>query len=298
MDLSVIIVTYNSKDIIVNCLESIFLKTSGIDFEVIVVDNNSIDGTIDLVLNLFSDNVRIIKLGRNIGFGSANNEGVKVSIGRNLLFLNPDTVILNNALKVLSDYLDANQDTGAIGGNLFDSKLSPAYSYRRFMPSLLWELNDIFGGLPEKLIFSRNANFNHSLRCIEVAYITGADLMVSRHALDIAGTFDPVFFLFFEETDLCLRIRKSGYKIVSNPEARIQHLEGTSFAEEKNRIIFYLEGRRLFYSKNYPQIKHDILDFIFWINCRTRILLFTVLRNKDKKSFWETRVRYFRMRMG
>ena len=123
MDVSIIIINYNTLDMTRACIDSIFEKTSSLDFEVILVDNNSKDNSKDF----FEKDKRIIYVynNDNLGFGVANNVGLKFAKGRNILFLNSDTLLVNNAIKILSDYLDGNSDVGACGGNLYNKDMTP-----------------------------------------------------------------------------------------------------------------------------------------------------------------------------
>ena len=122
MDVSVIIVNYKTVPLILDCLESLRAKTKGITYEVIVVDNNSGDDFQERILERFPE-VQCLPLPENVGFGRANNEGLKIAKGRNIFFLNPDTLLLNNAIKILSDYLDGHPQVGACGGNLYDAEM-------------------------------------------------------------------------------------------------------------------------------------------------------------------------------
>lgn len=289
MNVSIIIVNYNTKELINNCLESIFEQTLGIPFEVIVVDNDSNDGSQKNILQNFP-NIKYIGLNKNIGFGLANNEGLKIATGKNILFLNPDTKLLNNAVKILSDYLDNNDNVGACGGNLFNENMNPTHSYRLIFPSIFLEINDLFLRIPEKIIFGRNCEHNYSNKNKSVAYITGADLFVKKSILDQEGWFSPLFFMYYEETDLCYRINKAGFKVRSIPEAKIQHLEGKCFGENKisqHRINLSETSRKAFYSKNYSKTYSKIVNVIYIFNIKLKILL-KKLMNKESDHYWES----------
>lgn len=254
MDVSVIIVNYKTVPLILNCLESLQAKTEKITYEVIVVDNNSGDDFQGRILDRFPE-VRCLPLPENVGFGRANNEGLKIAKGRKILFLNPDTLLLNNAIKILSDYLDGHPQVGVCGGNLYDEDMDPAHSYRMMLPSIKWELNGLLHGLIEKCCWASNSQFNYTGNPLSVGYITGADMMVRREVLDQVGVFSPLFFMYYEETELSFRIKEAGFDIVSVPGAQIQHLEGKSFGgnginrwkircqEESHRLYYQLTSR-------------------------------------------------------
>lgn len=250
MDVSIIIVNYKTLPLIVNCINSIIQKSTGISYEIIVVDNNSSDNFSECLKEKFGSLVTCVQLAENIGFGRANNEGVKIAKGRNILFLNPDTLLINNAIKILSDYLDANPKVGACGGNLYNEDMSPVLSYSMLLPSIEWELNLLSGSLLEKMRWGKNAQFNHSNLKREVGYITGADMMVRYSVLDKVGCFSKHFFMYYEDSELAYRIKRTGYLIVSVPDARIQHLVGKSLGGKvfnPKRILFVERGLSIFY---------------------------------------------------
>ena len=174
MDTSVIIVNYKTADLVVECIKSIIKFTTGLSYEVIVVDNNSSDGCGETLKSEFPEarNIKFVQLEVNKGFGLANNAGFSVASGRNLLCLNPDTLLLNNAVKTLSDFIDSHSDVGACGGNLFDADMKPTQSFFRNLPSLVWNLSLLTFRKVEKLVYRGNVTFNHTARPIEVGYVT------------------------------------------------------------------------------------------------------------------------------
>lgn len=254
IDVSIIIVNYKSSILINDCIRSIFEKTEGISYEIIVVDNATED--LSQVLDAFGDErVTTLQLKENVGFGRANNAGAELAKGRNLFLLNPDTVLINNAVKILSDYLDEHPEVGACGGNLFDENQKPGHSYRRMLPGIWWEINEIFSRRIERKL-SKNSEHNYTGKPLIVSYITGADLMLRNAEFNNLNGFDPDFFVYFEETDLCTRIKRIiNKKIISVPSAEIVHLVGkTVNGNDKRRAIMakkmWENGRRLYLTKN------------------------------------------------
>ena len=247
MDVSIIIVNYNTYSLTKSCIDSVFDKTEGIEFEVILVDNNSVDGSRDL----FSADSRIKYIYNDtyMGFGRANNLGLSCAVGRNVLFLNSDTLLINNAIKILSDYLDSNINVGGCGGNLYYEDLTPNMSFVRHYPSLIWEINALFHGIPSRLIRYDNSMFNFSNEPCSVAYIWGADLMIRKKLLDKYGAFDKDFFMYFEETELCHRLTTKGYKIMSVPQAQIIHLNGKSTKQHKGPSNMYIQSNYIYIDK-------------------------------------------------
>lgn len=283
MDTSIIIVNYKTVQLILDCLESLFAKTLGLAFEIIVVDNASGDGFQEKIHNRFPE-VLCLPLKENIGFGCANNEGLKIAKGRNILFLNPDTLLLNNAVKLLSDYLDTHPRIGVCGGNLYDERMQPAHSYMMRLPGIVWELNGLLHGIPDRLRWGRNGQFNHTERPRRVGYITGADMMVRRSVLDEVGGFSPAFFMYYEETELTFRIKKAGYKVVSLPAAKIQHLEGRSFEKKskinRRKIEYFQNGRCLYYKLCHRRWARCTALLIYSLSLYLNIMVYTLLRNK------------------
>ena len=294
MDVSVIIVNYNTLDITKKCIDSLFEKTKDISFEGIVVDNASKDGSYECFF--YDDRIIYKYLPENLGFGRANNIGINLSKGRNVLFLNSDTVLLNNAVKILSDFLDLNLNVGACGGNLYDGCMNPAQSYRMMLPSVAWELNSLFNNFLEKICWGRNTYFNHTGKVLEVGYIIGADMMVKRKVLDEVGFFSNEFFMYYEETELTFRIKRAGYNVISIPDSRIQHLEGKSFGYQKiseNRIKCLEESRCKYYKLCSSSLVRKITSVIYCLNIFIRFVVFCLLLSFNKIAYYSLKMKYF-----
>lgn len=285
IDVTIVIVNYNTIRMTSECIESVINKTSGIDYEIILVDNASIDGSKDLFIE--DKRITYIYNKKNLGFGRANNVGLMKAKGRNILFLNSDTILVNNAIKVLSDFLDLNEKTAAVGGNLYNNKMIPIHSFRRISPSITNELNDFFGKIPSKIIYGRNQEHNFTGTPLSVEYITGADLMIKKSILDRLGGFDERFFMYCEETELCYRIRKAGLKIMSVPEAKIIHLEGASFDDDKRikRIKMNRDSTKLFCLIHYNKFYASLVELIWKTTIYSRIIAYYIINN-PKKDNW------------
>jgi GT2 family glycosyltransferase len=286
MDVSIIIVNYNTASLLCDAIGSVIEKTESIDYEIIVVDNNSSDDSENIISEKYGKSVRYIKLAKNIGFGRANNEGVKIAKGRNIFLLNPDTLLCNNAVKILSDYLDDNKNVGVCGGNIFDKNLNPAYSFMPVFPSILWEIDTFFNKRLFNLIYGQQYWFNKTGKPKEVAHITGADMMVRKNIMLQTKGFDPDFFMYEEETELIYRIKKIGYKIMSVPQSEIIHLEGKSFSSNFDRLKKIISARNLFYKKTHNSIYHFFADLIYYSTAISRIVVFKLLNNKEKLEHW------------
>ncbi len=288
MDVSIIIVSYNTLNLIGNCIDSVLEKTEGVNYEIIVVDNQSPDDSVKVLKEKYGSmpNFKLIELEDNVGFGRANNEGFKVAQGRNVLLLNPDTILINNAINILSGYLDTNPKVGVCGGNLFDEDMKPTHSFKRKLPGVLSEINNLTLGCFYKIIYGKNQDFNYKKKEMSVGYITGADMMIRRAVLDEVGHFNPAFFMYFEETELTCRIKKADYKVMSIPNAEIQHLEGKSFGEFKERRErMILEGRAVYCNLTMGRLKRFVLDFLFMWNINQRLVGHSFYKN-EKKDYW------------
>lgn len=268
MDVSIIIVNYRSAQMVVDCVESVFKQTRGVSYEVIVVDNASGDGSADLLKRLLGDKIRIIVSEENLGFGKANNLGARNASGKYLFLLNPDTIMVNNAVYILWNYMENNLNCGVAGGNLYTPQMTPAPSFCLKFDDLDAERKSsswrqIIGDKIKQKLHSKCAiqdvmfknEFNYSGQIQKVAYIFGADMMLPKTLFDGVGGFDPDFFMYAEEEELSWRITQKGYSIMSIPDAQIIHLEGVTvkpqntFSERQFRMR--MDGAMVYYKKRF-----------------------------------------------
>ena len=255
VDLSVCFVNYNSGGYLADCLLSLIELTAGISYEVIVVDNNSNDDSLELAKTVNKDLI-LIKNIQNVGFSAANNQAIRISNGRHILLLNNDILLKNNVLKMLVEFQDSHPESGACGGKLESPEGRIQNQCKRGMPtpwnilSHLLKLDNIF---PSRKLFGGYLLTYLDPNVVnEVEAISGACMMISRDALDKVKGLDEDFFLYGEDIDLCLRIRKSGWKIFYVPQARLIHYgEKGSRADVYNRICQYYRSMFIFYNKHY-----------------------------------------------
>lgn len=295
IDVSIIIVNYNTSCLINPCIDSIFRLTSGISYEIIIVDNNTEDLSTTIA---YADDprIKIVQLPENVGFGRANNAGAEISCGKNLLLLNPDTILINNAVKILCDYLNQHPECGASGGNLYNENGAPIHSYKRVLPGIVDSLDILSNHLLSGMIWGKNSQNNHTGHPLKVGYITGADLMIPRKVYQEVNGFDPQFFLYYEETDLCCRIKDMGYDIISVPEAKIVHLVGKSHDDGNmpNEFVFKCEGfsRNLYYRKHLSSVARFITKLILYINYILRLAVFTLQKKRAQRALIKYRFKY------
>ena len=288
MNVSVIYVNYNSSNLIANSIKSVIELTNGISYEIIVVDNNSHqDDKNRLKTFCTTNNIKLIESVSNLGFGKGNNLGAKYANGEYIFFLNPDTYLINNAIAELFNFAKTN-NISTCGANLFTYDQQPTLSYWMLMPSIADELSALFANLPLKIKYRNSYEHNQTSTPKEVAFITGADLMIRRELFNRLDGFDESFFMYFEETDLQFRINKLGHKTYNLPSAKIVHLESQTLSSRTQKLKLFFESRRKFYLKNRSQTQLTIANVILKFSCIIRITAFTLLQKNNKVNYWKT----------
>lgn len=284
-DVSIIIVNYNTLELTKNTIESVFEKTEGITYEIILVDNASNDGSAEFFKNNYKDKIIFIKNDKNLGFGKANNKGIQISKGKYIFLLNSDTLLINNAVKILCDNLKKEESYGVVGGALYTQDLQPTNSFMRETPyvTIKTEINLCLNYL-KKIILKfqkKKEQFNYTNKNLVVGAISGADMMIKKEVLDKVGGFDEDFFMYCEEVELSYRISKAGYKSISVPEAKIIHLEGksTCFKENKHRMM--LESK---YKYFYKIANLQTCRYVYYISQIGYLFSLILKLNKD---YWK-----------
>lgn len=246
LDLSIIVVSYNTRDMTLDCLASIAAETNGARYEVIVVDNNSSDQSAAAIARQFPD-VGLIALNDNIGFARANNLAAKQARGRRILLLNPDTIILDCAIDRLLKFADANPSFRVWGGRTVfpDGSLNRTSCFRRIS---MWNLLCFALGLT--YFGRRNPILNSEAyggwdrdTARHVDIVTGCFLLIDRLLWERLGGFDPTFFMYGEEADLCRRARLAGARPAVTPTATIVHYGGASEAVPVDKMVKVFKGR-------------------------------------------------------
>ncbi len=249
LDLSIIIVNRNTRDLVLTCIESIYETVPQLSFEIFLVDNASDDGSVAAVLDRFPA-VHAIGNDRNLGFARANNQAIRKATGRFVVLLNTDTVLTSSALALIVEYMDSNPDVTICGGQLLNRDGSLQNSIAN-LPTLATEL--LNKSLLRRLNPRRYPGKEHRFdQPVEVESIIGACMVVRREAIEGAGLLDETYFFFFEETDWCLAMKKKGGRVFFHPEARIYHLQGET--AKKNLVaarIEYWKSRYTYFRKHY-----------------------------------------------
>lgn len=282
---SIVIVNYNTEKLLDDCLISIYERTYGVDFEVIVVDNKSEENSLDYLIKKHPL-VTFHYANQNLGFGKANNLGATLASGKYLFFLNPDTILISNAVAILANYLNSHPRVGICGGNMYRRDMTPVSSLYN-IDFLTYEYKII-------LNIKRTSGFNYTKEPQEVLVIVGADLFIRKDIFDNLKGFDPDFFMYFEEVELCYRIRKYGYKVMSIPQAEIIHLQGGSAenkSDELNKWSYkeHWYSKFLFFSKTKGLTQTKTVYYIYRLKLKLATLYFKVRRNSLRIEYWKAK---------
>lgn len=242
MDLSIIIVNWNTSSLLRKCIDSIYRSESKLSFEIIVVDNGSTDNSVTLIKDNYPQ-VQIISNIENRGFARANNQGLQKAIGRYFLLLNSDAMVKQNALDNLVGFADFHPVIGIVGPKLLNPDDTLQESCYRF-PTLISE------------IFGRQLGFYTPVTYSSVAYETdwvmGACMLVRAKAVNDAGMLDEDYFMYSEELDWCFRIKRRGWKICYLESAEVYHIGGGSASRTNlNQLVRLYSSKILFFHKNY-----------------------------------------------
>jgi len=245
-DISVLIISYNTRDLLRKCLQSIIQESKDLSHEIIVIDNASKDGSAEMVANEFQD-VILIPSEINLGFGQANNLAFKASKGKYIVLLNSDAFLHPGSLQRALDKIKYDPKIGMGGARLVGQDGSWQPSARMF-PSLLNEflqLSGLAGKYPRSKFFGRfNRTWASPDEACETDWIPGAFAIIPRQVLEKLGFFDERFFLYYEEVDLCRRIKQSGYSIWYWPDVIVTHLGGES-SKTVNNYVFSPKSAQL-----------------------------------------------------
>lgn len=264
MDLSIIIVNYNTLELTKACIDSVRNNTNGIDYEIIVVDNDSSDGSQDFFATY--EGITFIESGDNLGFGRANNLGFKHSIGRYILMLNSDTIVENNILTRMINHFDSMpDDVACIGSILVHDNHEPCFSHG-FFTKWKWE----FGYRVNK---GDSTSISGSQQDVE--YVSGADLFVRRWVAEKYGLFDPDFFMYYEDMEICYRYKQNGLRSVLVSEQGIVHLDGASSKSSYRKVCMTSQNYIIYLRKTLPRFK-----FLFVKSLIVLRRLFTVWHYK------------------
>lgn len=273
MILSIIIVSFNTKLLTLQCLESIKKnyqkELSNKKFEILVVDNNSQDETVLEIKNKFPE-VLVIESKENVGFSKGNNKGAASAQGNYLLFLNSDTKLIDSNLQLMMDFLDKRKDVGILGGTLFDNLKNKQKSAGYFYT--LWNMMLMLFGASSIVRFTPK-----SLQ--QVDWVEGSFFMIKRKLFEALQGFDEHFFMYVEDMELCFRAKKAGYKTYFTPESSAIHI-GHASSNKSFAIMHIYKGILLFYEKHATSFEYRIVKVLLWVKALITIIIGVLTLNK------------------
>lgn len=272
---SIIILSYNTKELLKSCIDSIHTYVQHGTYEIIVVDNNSHDGSPEFIKKKFPELV-IIQNKENQGFAKGVNIGAQHANGEYLLFLNSDAVLNTNVVKVLRKTLDNDKNIGVVGGMMKNSDGSVQRSHSSFYD--LWPVTLLlFGGDTVELLG------NHSIKEKKVDWVSGGLMMISRKLFREIGGFDENFFMYIEDMELCKRVHDNGYSVVVNSEAVVMH-KGYGSSNREFAIVNIYKGLIYYYRKHKNGVARLVLKFLLVLKALIAILIGTVSGKKSLRN--------------
>lgn len=273
IDLSLIVVNWNTRDLLAQCLQSIethIQNGDGLKVETLVVDNASTDGSPDLVIERFPW-VRLIENTENMGFARANNQAIRQSHGRYVLLLNSDAQLVPKAVQNMIRYSDADDTIGIVGVCLKSADGSPQFCYGSF-PNLWRDFKSLFGMHRWDLSPCGKLEVPR-----DVDWISGACLMARKAMLDEIGLLDENFFMFGEEVDLCYRAHQDGWRVCLVPSDPVLHLRAGSTGKTPQRLLRLYNGKILYCQKHLGKLHTILLRTMIWFSTLGKLVLYSIL---------------------
>ena len=264
MKLSVIIVNYNVKYFLEQCLLSVFKALEGIEGEVIVVDNNSVDGSVEMVRRKFPL-ISLIVNNFNEGFSKANNKGIRLSKGEYVLLLNPDTVVEEDTFRKVIKFMDEHTDAGALGVKMIDGSGNFLPESKRGLPTpavAFYKISGLAKLFPRSRTFGKyHLSYLRQDEINKVDVLSGACMFIRKSALDKAGLLDEDYFMYGEDIDLSYRIQKAGFRNYYFPKAHIIHYKGESTKKSSVNYVFMFYRAMIVFAQ-----KHFSAGRAFWFS--------------------------------
>lgn len=279
-DVSVVIVSWNVRDLLQQTLETLYRESRHVSFETVVVDNGSTDGSVELVRESWKQ-VRLISLPENRGFAVGNNIGFNEARGRYILLLNSDTIVLPTTLPGMVSFLDQHPETGCVGAR----HLNPDGTLQRSIDNFPSLLNDFLSyselhrlSVLQPFLRRRFPWWSEHDQVRDVDWVNGACMMVRSEVIAQLGGLDEGYFIYAEEIDWCYRMIQAGWRVSFTPEAEIIHLGGQAMNRVADkRIVLKYKGQYRFYRKHYPIWKYVVLRAIVTAVAIPRIVILLFL---------------------
>ena len=280
VDLSILIVNYNTAALLRQCLRSIYKAGISFPFEVIVVDNASTDGSPQTVRDEFPQ-VRLIENEENVGFSVANNAAMDCAYGRYVLLLNSDTIVVPGTLATMVEYLETNRDVGIAGCRLMRPGGEMDLACRRSFPTPIvslcrfLRLNRLF---PKHKLFGRyNLTYLDEEGTYDVDSIVGAFMLVRRSVIEEVGGLDEDYFMYGEDIDWCYRIQKAGHRVAYVGSCVTYHYKGASSRKESFRMNYHFHRAMILFHRKHLHRAYSLpLDIAIYVGIASRFLLLAV----------------------
>ncbi len=285
MDLSVVIVNYQTFELTRNTINSIFEYSYPFSYEILVVDNASSDDSLSKLQDYFKDKVTFIASKENNGFAAGNNQALRIAKGRYVLLLNSDTIVWENTLEDIYNYMEKHTDVGASGCRVLLENGDLDKACKRSFPNVKNSFFRLFH-IPTN---SKDDNYNlddlPDDEIYEIDCLTGAFMFMRAEALNEAGLLDETFFMYGEDIDLCYRIKKAGWKIIYYGESKITHLKGASSKKQKNKLIYeFYRAMYIYYKKHHASESSFLVNIVVYIGIAVLCVLKLFLNLFKKKS--------------
>ena len=285
MDLSVVIVNYQTFELTRNTINSIFEYSYPFSYEILVVDNASSDDSLSKLQDYFKDKVTFIASKENNGFAAGNNQALRIAKGRYVLLLNSDTIVWENTLEDIYNYMEKHTDVGASGCRVLLENGDLDKACKRSFPNVKNSFFRLFH-IPTN---SKDDNYNlddlPDDEIYEIDCLTGAFMFMRAEALNEAGLLDETFFMYGEDIDLCYRIKKAGWKIIYYGESKITHLKGASSKKQKNKLIYeFYRAMYIYYKKHHASESSFLVNIVVYIGIAVLCILKLFLNLFKKKS--------------
>lgn len=290
LDLTIIIVAWNVRHYVEQCLDSVFKGTNGITFEVIYVDNGSTDGTVEWVKNKYPE-VIIIQNSQNLGFIKSNNQAIRIARGRYVLLLNSDTIVLDNAVAKAVKFADSNPSAAVIGCKVLnpDKSLQRSCFMHVSLLNLFLAATYLYKLFPKSRFFGRERmtwwNFEKSR---QVDVVVGCFSLVRKTAIEQVGLMDEYFFVYGDDIDWCYRFKQSGWHVMYTPDPQIIHYGGQTTKVLSNPFTLQLYGAQLqYFSKWHPKqlFVARILTFLYF-SFRVPVMISLALFSRSNRRIF------------
>ena len=285
MDLSVVIVNYRTYELTKNTINSILDYSYPFSYEIIVVDNASGDDSLSRLQDYFKDKVTFIASENNNGFAAGNNQALRIAKGKYVLLLNSDTIVWENTLEDIYDYMESHTDVGACGCQVLLENGDLDKACKRSFPNVKNSFFRLFH-IPTK---SEDDNYNLDNLADDGVYeidcLTGAFMFIRSKALNQVGFLDETFFMYGEDIDLCYRIKHGGWKIVYFGKSKITHLKGASSKKQKSKLIYeFYRAMYIYYKQHHACESFFLVNIVVYIGIAFLCILKLFLNLFKKKS--------------